>query len=131
MMIVNSPLKIFTLLLFPIQRKSRLKHSGTRPNWFIKKQTTNSVSILVTNKPSLYQSTITLDHSISPSLAIVAGTQVQNKSIRSNDRGNHDVKQLAAFTLLNKRVGQNLNLAPAIRVDYDERAGTELVSQIN
>jgi len=90
----------------------------------------NSVGTPNRNKSKLFQSTVIYDHSFNQRTSVITGTQYQNKGIRSNDRGNHNLDQLALFAILNQSIG-NLALSPAIRVDWHENAGTEFIPQIN
>jgi iron complex outermembrane receptor protein len=57
--------------------------------------------------------------------------QFINKKIASNDRGNHTLSQGAAFVVLNQQVGERFFLAPAARAEWNEKAGWELVPQVN
>ncbi len=83
------------------------------------------------NKSRLFQALAIYEHHSADKASLVTGMQFQNKIIRSNDRGNHDVKQAAAFVILNETIGNYFFASPAIRIDWDERGGTELVPQIN
>lgn len=81
---------------------------------------TSTLSQLV----GLYQHTISINTSIS------SGIQFQNKKIISNDRGNHVLIQTAGFVVLNQAFG-DFSLMPALRIDYTENSGTEMVPQLN
>ncbi|MET0394568.1 MAG: TonB-dependent receptor plug domain-containing protein, partial [Chitinophagaceae bacterium] len=90
----------------------------------------NGVSIANENKSKLLQATLTDEWKVGASAALVSGIQFINKSIRSNDRGNHRLSQAAAFFVWNQRLGQ-WTINPALRIDWNERGGTELVPQVN
>ena len=83
------------------------------------------------NRSTLVQALAVYEHAFTKKTTLVGGAQFQNKLIHSNDRGNHSVKQAAVFAILNKNFGDHFFASPAIRIDYDERGGTELVPQIN
>ncbi|HEY4481802.1 MAG TPA: TonB-dependent receptor [Candidatus Brocadiaceae bacterium] len=83
------------------------------------------------NKSQLLQAIAIYEKQFSTNSTILAGGQFQNKIIHSNDRGNHDVKQAAAFAVLNQAIGEYFAVSPALRLDWDERAGSELVPQVN
>jgi len=68
--------------------------------------------------------------SFSPSLKMNYGVTADNKSIRSNDRGNHSTSHAAAFTSLKYKKG-NFNFQPSLRIDMDENYGTEILPQAN
>lgn len=72
----------------------------------------------------LYQLTV------STHTAISGGAQIQNKKIISNDRGNHALIQAAGFVVLNQTI-ENWSFMPALRIDYTENSGTEMVPQLN
>lgn len=83
------------------------------------------------NKSELLQALAVYEHQFTGNTILISGGQFQNKSIRSNDRGDHDVKDAAAFIILNQTIGNYFSLAPALRLEWDEQSGTELVPQIN
>lgn len=58
------------------------------------------------------------------------GGQFSNRSIVSNDRGNHNSINGAVFSSL-KYSKNNLTINPSIRLDYDENYGVELLPQAN
>ncbi|OLY94806.1 TonB-dependent receptor plug domain-containing protein [Cnuella takakiae] len=90
----------------------------------------NPVSIPNNNKSKLFQAIAAYEHRIGENSYLTGGGQFQNRKIASNDRGNHTVKQAAGFLVLNQSIGEGFRFNPAIRVDWDERAGTELVPQM-
>ncbi|HET6996263.1 MAG TPA: TonB-dependent receptor, partial [Chitinophagaceae bacterium] len=79
----------------------------------------------------LWQALAFYEHKFKTGTTLVTGGQFQDREITSNDRGNHTVKQVAGFVMINQVIANNLFISPAGRVDWDERAGTELVPQIN
>ena len=83
------------------------------------------------NKASLFQSQITLNQKLNTTTTATAGGQFVQKNITSNDRGNHHVPQAAAFIVINKQIGNNFFINPAVRYDYSERFGNKVVAQIN
>lgn len=91
----------------------------------------NSVSIPNDNRSKLLQSLAMYEHRFSGNVSLVAGGQFQQKSILSNDRGNHTLNQAAGFASLTATVWNALTLSPALRLDWDERSGYELVPQLN
>ncbi len=90
----------------------------------------NPVSIPNHNKSGLLQAVAAYEHRVSEHTIITGGAQFQNRKIISNDRGNHAVQQGAGFFILNQSIGESFRINPAVRVDWDSRAGTELVPQI-
>ncbi len=83
------------------------------------------------SKSKLSQALLVHEHRFGSKSALVSGAQFQNRKIKSNDRGNHSVKQLAGFVTLNQSFGQSFNMNPALRIDWDERGGTEWIPQMN
>jgi iron complex outermembrane receptor protein len=90
----------------------------------------NRPSIPNNNKSQLMQATISDEWKIGECLVLVNGVQVINKRIRSNDRGNHDLLQAAAFFVWNQSI-HDFTINPALRIDWNERSGAELVPQMN
>jgi iron complex outermembrane receptor protein len=91
----------------------------------------NSGSAPNQNKSELFQALITDEWNLQPKTTITSGAQFINKAIRSNDRGNHNIDQAAAFAILNQQLGENFSMSPALRVEWNESSGWELVPQIN
>lgn len=90
----------------------------------------NKGSLPNENISRLLQASSRYEYSFTANTSLITGVQFQNKEIRSNDRGNHDLKQVAGFFLFNKGWGR-LNVSPALRLDYTENSGSELVPQLN
>lgn len=83
------------------------------------------------NNSKLLQALLTDEWTVKEGTKITSGVQVLNKKIISNDRGNHQVNQAAAFAVLNQQLGKNWLVSPALRLDYSDRYRFELVPQIN
>jgi len=83
------------------------------------------------NNSSLFQSLAIHDYTINDKSSITSGVQFISRKITSNDRGNHEVSNAGAFVLLNQKIGDNLQLNPALRVDWNERSGWEIIPQLN
>jgi vitamin B12 transporter len=90
----------------------------------------NTASVPNHNKAKIFQALSTYEHTFSENANLVTGVQFFDRSIKSNDRGDHHVKQLGAFAIWQQFIGA-LTLSPALRLDWDERAGTELIPQLN
>ncbi len=91
----------------------------------------NPISTANTSTSKLWQLLAVYEYSFNKSTTLVTGANFQSRNISSNDRGNHSVKQLAAFGILQMEPVRNFTVSPALRVDHDDNAGTELVPQIN
>ena len=83
------------------------------------------------NKSALYQSQIIYENELSKKTTLIIGSQFIQKQITSNDRGNHTVNQLGAYLTLNQKIGDFVNISPAVRIDNNNVSGTELIPQIN
>lgn len=83
------------------------------------------------NNSSLLQALAVHDYSINDKSTITSGVQFISRKITSNDRGNHEVSNAGAFVVLNQKIGENFQLNPALRVDWNERSGWELIPQLN
>lgn len=91
----------------------------------------NSGSHTNKNNSKLFQALITDEWKWKENAVLTSGVQLLSKRIVSNDRGDHRVDQAAAFAVLNQHLGKHLFVSPALRLDYSERYGAELVPQIN
>ena len=83
------------------------------------------------NKSVLYQSQIIYENELSKKTTLIVGSQFIQKQITSNDRGNHSVSQIGAYLTLNQKIGDFINISPAVRLDNNNVSGTELIPQIN
>jgi iron complex outermembrane receptor protein len=83
------------------------------------------------NNSSLLQTLAVHDYTINDKSTLTSGVQFISRKIISNDRGNHEVSNAGAFVVLNQKIGNNLQLNPALRVDWNERSGWELIPQLN
>lgn len=90
----------------------------------------NPQSMPNNNRSNLLQLLLTDHYKYSGKTTISTGLQFQDRKIKSNDRGNHSLNQLAGFIILNHKAGE-FTFSPSLRVDYSEARGTELVPQIN
>jgi iron complex outermembrane receptor protein len=83
------------------------------------------------NNSTLQQALLVYDYKLNDQSIITAGSQLISRKIQSNDRGDHEVKAAGVFVLLNQKIGKDFQLNPALRVDWNERAGWEIVPQVN
>ena len=90
----------------------------------------NPASIPNDNRSRLGQIQLTDHYRINSSSSLTGGLQYISRVIRSNDRGNHQLSQYAAFIILDKTFGA-LSISPSLRLDQQEIRGTELVPQLN
>lgn len=91
----------------------------------------NKVSLPNNNKSKMLQSTLIDEWKLSRNTGLISGVQFIQKNIRSNDRGDHDVPQGGVFVLLNQSFDNGFTLNPALRLDWNERSGAELVPQLS
>ena len=91
----------------------------------------NPVTAANENRSRLLQSIAIFEHSFSSRTSATTGLQWQNRSINSNDRGRHQIWQGAAFAMLHQTIGKTIVVGPALRYDWDERSGAELIPQLN
>jgi iron complex outermembrane receptor protein len=91
----------------------------------------NPVSTPNENRSRLLQTLAVYNFKASDNTSLSVGGQLVNRKIVSNDRGNHQLNQAAAFAVINQSFGNNLYVSPALRVDWNERTGWEVVPQIN
>lgn len=67
--------------------------------------------------------------SLSSKTSFIGGLQWLNKKIASNDRGNHTVNQVGFFIVWQQILAEGFSIAPALRLEYNERGGWEPVPQ--
>ncbi len=83
------------------------------------------------NKSSLLQALLTHSYQYNKRFRYQSGLQFLEKSIRSNDRGNHSVYDAGAFLLFGYTPLQNFNFTPALRMNWNESAKLEVIPQLN
>jgi vitamin B12 transporter len=91
----------------------------------------NSVGLPNQNKSKLLQALLTDEWKLLPKSTLTTGMQWSSKRIRSNDRGNHNISQAAVFAVWNQQAGEQFFASPAIRVEWNERFGWEVIPQVN
>lgn len=83
------------------------------------------------NKSDIVQLLNVANWQLKPKTALVLGAQYISKGITSNDRGNHQVWQGGLFGIWKQQAGRYMHLEPALRFDYNQRGGFEVVPQLN
>ena len=68
---------------------------------------------------------------LNPKNSWTNGIQVFNKSIRSNDRGNHEHLHAGVFSIMTHRISNKVVLTESMRADWDESYKWVMVPQIN
>ncbi len=91
----------------------------------------NKGSVANQSKSSLFQAVLMDEWNLQPGTTLISGVQVIDKGISSNDRGNHNLQQGAAFFVLNQSVSDQFIINPAVRIDWNEGSGVEVVPQVN
>jgi vitamin B12 transporter len=91
----------------------------------------NPGSVANSNQSNLWQALVKDEFILSDKTSFTAGTQFIHKRIASNDRGDHRLNQAAAFVILNQEISSSFFISPALRTDYHESSGWELVPQVN
>lgn len=83
------------------------------------------------SRSSMWQGLGVFEHKFSEKTIVSSGAQYQTKSINSNDRGNHNVDQAGAFITVNQQITDAFLINPALRLDWHELGGTELIPQLS
>ena len=83
------------------------------------------------NHSKIIQALALYSYRLQPQSTLTTGLQYLNKSITSNDRGDHSVAQAGAFISLQQQLFSNLHINPALRLDHNATYGWELVPQIS
>jgi iron complex outermembrane receptor protein len=68
---------------------------------------------------------------LSNSWDLTYGTQLDNRMIRSNDRGDHSNWHYAGFTMVQWQPTNPMTLSGSVRIDHDDNYGTELMPQVS
>lgn len=84
-----------------------------------------------TNRSNIYQALALYTYAINKKSILSSGMQFIDRTVESNNRGNHSITSGGAFVILNQQIGEYFTINPALRIDGNERAGWELVPQLN
>lgn len=83
------------------------------------------------NRSSTAQALLLHTYQFSEQATLTTGVQYLNRGVRSNNRGNHNIHAAGAFVVLHQQITEAFTINPSLRTDWNERAGWELVPQIN
>lgn len=84
-----------------------------------------------TNRSKIYQALAIHNYTINQQSTVTSGVQLIERSVKSNNRGNHSITSTGIFVILNQQIGEHITINPALRADWNERAGWELIPQLN
>ncbi|MBY0478424.1 MAG: TonB-dependent receptor [Chitinophagaceae bacterium] len=84
-----------------------------------------------TNRSNLYQALALHNYNFNKKSSLTSGVQLIERSVQSNNRGNHSITTAGVFVILNQQIAEHFTINPALRVDWNERAGLELIPQLN
>ena len=91
----------------------------------------NSAGTANLNKSGLLQGLAIYKWQVSGKTTFTTGGQWVNKQMRSNDRGDHSLNQAGGFVVVDEKIGDQLNISPAMRIEWHQRNGWQLVPQVN
>lgn len=83
------------------------------------------------NDSKMQQALLIYNYEMNKNTRFTFGSQYINRSITSNDRGNHEVATAGVFALMNIKVAEDLNINPGLRAEWNERSGWEILPQLN
>ena len=112
------------------QNKHNLTFDGGVKNLKDEYQYNNSTTTNI-KKSLLGQALIVDNFQYNDNTCIITGLQYLHKKIKSNDRGDHQLRQAALFVQVNHKIGPSLHVSPAMRVVYSENSEWEGVPQLN
>ncbi|WP_018627637.1 TonB-dependent receptor plug domain-containing protein [Niabella aurantiaca] len=90
----------------------------------------NPTSIANNNRSHLFQAQAALQQQFSGQTSLVAGFNFQNRDIRSNDRGDHQLKTAAPFVSLIRKFGTHFTINPSLRMEVYGALPAEWVPQL-
>lgn len=83
------------------------------------------------NDSKMQQALLIYNYELNKNTKLTFGSQYINRSITSNDRGNHEVATAGVFSLMNIKIAEDLNINPGVRAEWNERSGWEILPQLN
>jgi iron complex outermembrane receptor protein len=91
----------------------------------------NSVTPANINNSRIWQGLLQYEHRFASASILTSGAQYVNRQLESNNRGDHQESLVAGFATLNHTFNDAFTIAPAVRIDWNENRGAELVPQLN
>lgn len=91
----------------------------------------NSKSAANESVSKLFQARLLYQRELSAKSTLVTGVNFQQKSIRSNDRGNHHLYTVSPFLSLSQQIGKHFMVHPSVQWVLFEKIQSELVPQID
>lgn len=83
------------------------------------------------NKSQLLQGLALYRWNAGKKTTLTTGAQWVNKQMKSNDRGDHTINQTGSFLVVDQKIGSKIHVSPAIRMEWNQRSGWQLVPQAN
>lgn len=91
----------------------------------------NKVSVANNNTSKLFQTLLTYQRKLTGSTTLVAGGNLQNKEIASNDRGNHSILILSPYVSVSQSLWKGFLVRPSLQWVFFGSISNELVPQID
>lgn len=91
----------------------------------------NSAASPNQNTSKLLQALLLYQQKLGENTSLVTGFNFQNKSIISNDRGDHSLNTAAPFAGLIQKIGPQFNLMPSLRIEWIGSHNAEILPQLN
>jgi len=83
------------------------------------------------NRSRLRQTQLLYQYRLQDNFTIAGGAQHIDRSIISNDRGNHTVQNAGVFAYVHTQLAKTVNIQPGIRGEWNERSGWQVLPQLN
>jgi iron complex outermembrane receptor protein len=91
----------------------------------------NRLSTKNSNHSGVGQAQVNHQFPLGEKATLSSGLQWISRSVESNNRGNHRIAHAGFFSSLNQGIGEAFHVNPALRIDYNERSGLQILPQLN
>lgn len=91
----------------------------------------NRSSIANQNTSRLFQSLLLYRQGLGNNTSLITGINYQQRTIASNDRGNHSLNIAAPFVSLSQKLGNYFNVLPSLRAEFIGNNKAEVLPQLN
>ncbi|WEK36317.1 MAG: TonB-dependent receptor [Candidatus Pseudobacter hemicellulosilyticus] len=91
----------------------------------------NSISIANNNTSKLFQALLSYQRRLSASTQLVAGGNLQEKRISSNDRGDHSLLLVSPFVSVTQTIWKGFTARPSLQWVFFENISDELAPQLD
>ncbi|MFT3823027.1 MAG: TonB-dependent receptor [Chitinophagaceae bacterium] len=91
----------------------------------------NKISVANSSNSRLFQALLTYQRKLGKTMTLVGGANYQQRSIASNDRGDHSLYRLSPFASVSMSLWKGFTVRPSVQWAFFENISSEFVPQVD